>query len=165
MKVLVCGGRDYGNLARLKGNRKDPEWIQKEREYRHIMGTLNRMSLEWPKTPEDEYGNWLPDVTIISGAAQGVDSVAIDWAVVNWQKCEEYPADWKAFGKLAGIKRNEQMLLVGQPDLVVAFPGGSGTADMVRRAKRAKIKVIEIKEGEEWHGSYTATAEGKSSPE
>jgi UDP-N-acetylmuramoylalanine-D-glutamate ligase len=36
------------------------------------------------------------------------------------------------------------MLDVGKPDLVVAFPGGRGTADMVRRAKEAGVEVIEV---------------------
>lgn len=34
-----------------------------------------------------------------------------------------------------------------KPDLVIAFPGGRGTADMVRRARAAGIEVREIKEG------------------
>jgi hypothetical protein len=36
------------------------------------------------------------------------------------------------------------MIDQGRPDLVVAFPGGRGTADMVRRARAAGISVIEI---------------------
>ena len=48
--------------------------------------------------------------------------------------------DWKKYGKKAGPLRNQQMLEEGKPDLVVAFPGGNGTADMVRRAKKANIE-------------------------
>jgi len=33
------------------------------------------------------------------------------------------------------------MLDKGQPDLVLAFPGGNGTADMIRRAEAANIPV------------------------
>jgi hypothetical protein len=40
--------------------------------------------------------------------------------------------------------RNQQMLDEGRPTLVVAFPGGRGTADMMRRARVAGIEVIEI---------------------
>ena len=36
------------------------------------------------------------------------------------------------------------MLDEGKPDLVIAFPGGRGTADMVRKANRAGVKVVEI---------------------
>ncbi len=140
MRILVCGGRDFGNLAGM--SREDPLWEKKEEEYQFIHSTLNRLSLDWP--PEDKTGNWLPEVTIITGMAKGVDSAAYDWAVINWTKILEFPADWKTHGKAAGPIRNQQMLDEGKPDLVVAFPGGNGTADMVRRAKKANIKVIEI---------------------
>ena len=56
----------------------------------------------------------------------------------------EYPAPWKRFGPSAGGIRNQQMLDEGKPDLVVAFPGGKGTADMVRRAENAGVKVIKV---------------------
>lgn len=36
------------------------------------------------------------------------------------------------------------MIDEGKPDLVVAFPGGRGTADMVNKALAAGIKVIRI---------------------
>ncbi|KWT72357.1 hypothetical protein APY04_0151 [Hyphomicrobium sulfonivorans] len=36
------------------------------------------------------------------------------------------------------------MLDAGRPDLVVAFVGGRGTADMVRRARAAGVKVREV---------------------
>lgn len=37
----------------------------------------------------------------------------------------------------------------GKPDLVVAFPGGSGTADCVRRAKAAGVEVLVIRVAKE----------------
>ena len=46
-----------------------------------------------------------------------------------------------------GHIRNQQMIDEGKPDLVVAFKGGTGTADMTRRAKKHNIKVIEVKDG------------------
>ena len=59
---------------------------------------------------------------------------------------ERFPADWSEYGKAAGAIRNQQMLDEGTPDLVVAFPGGNGTLDMVRRSQRAGIKVLRTKE-------------------
>jgi hypothetical protein len=47
-------------------------------------------------------------------------------------------------GKAAGPIRNQRMIDEGKPDLVIAFPGGRGTADMVSRAKKAGIPVQEI---------------------
>lgn len=81
---------------------------------------------------------------VITGGAHGVDSFAKEWADNNCLDTEIYNADWQIHGKAACPIRNQQMLDEGKPDLVVAFPGGRGTADMVSRAKKAGIKVIEI---------------------
>jgi len=46
--------------------------------------------------------------------------------------------EWDELGKKAGPLRNQRMLDEGKPDLVVAFPGGGGTKDMVSaRLRRA----------------------------
>lgn len=34
------------------------------------------------------------------------------------------------------------------PDVVVAFPGGQGTADAVRRARKAGIGVVIVEQGD-----------------
>lgn len=52
-------------------------------------------------------------------------------------------ADWSKYGKAAGPMRNQKMLDEYKPDLVVALPGGRGTADMVSRARVAGVEVIE----------------------
>ena len=40
--------------------------------------------------------------------------------------------------------RNQEMIDEGQPGFVIAFPGGRGTADMKRRAKKAGLPVREV---------------------
>jgi len=52
-----------------------------------------------------------------------------------------FPADWSRHGKSAGPIRNRQMLIEGRPDIVVAFPGGKGTANMIKQAVEAGVKV------------------------
>ena len=81
---------------------------------------------------------------IISGGASGADQLASEYA--NDMNIDQvvYPANWTKYGKSAGPIRNQLMIDDAEPDLVVAFKGGSGTADMVRRAHLAGIKVIEI---------------------
>lgn len=61
-----------------------------------------------------------------------------------------------------GGGRNKQMLNEGKPDLVVAFPGGSGTAHMVKIAKAVGIMVIEIDGRGAWHEGDTVDAAGES---
>lgn len=147
MRILVCGGRNFGNLSALVAD--SVSRAQVEKEYNFILRSLDKLAQDdWPKSEPDQYGNWLPKVTIISGGASGVDSVAIDWAVVNWCPFEEFKADWKLHGRQAGPIRNQRMIDIGKPDLVVAFPGGNGTADMMRRARGANIKVTEIDYGQ-----------------
>lgn len=126
MRVLVCGGRDFN----------DWEYFRDEME---------KIALDrFPRTEPDEYGNYLYAVTIIHGAARGADTLAGQWAVINWCPFEEYPADWKTYGKRAGYLRNKQMLEEGRPDLVIAFPGGKGTANMVKLAEEAGIETIRV---------------------
>ncbi len=81
---------------------------------------------------------------IIEGGAKGADRLALEWCAQSFVECEHYPADWENKGSFAGPARNQQMLDEGRPDLVIAFPGGRGTADMCRKARRAGVEVIEI---------------------
>ena len=85
----------------------------------------------------------LKGVTIVHGAARGADSIAANIAHRLGLEVEAHPADWLRYGKSAGAIRNQEMLDSGV-QMVIAFPGGWGTADMVRRARMAKVPVTEI---------------------
>lgn len=143
-RILVCGGRDFGNCvsAQVDPSRENLDRIE---EYKFIHRTLDKIYLDRGWVHDQEY--LMPNVFVISGKARGVDTAAIDWACVNWCQFREYPADWNKHGKAAGPIRNRQMLDEGKPDLVVAFPGGKGTADMVKVAKARGFEVMEIKYG------------------
>lgn len=114
MRVLVCGGRDFD-------------------DYRRFASSMNTLDLRDG-----------PFKTVIHGGAPGADWCAHLWADSARRQEVEFKADWKKHGRAAGPLRNQQMLDEGKPDLVIAFPGGRGTADMVRRAKAAGIPVREI---------------------
>jgi hypothetical protein len=83
---------------------------------------------------------------IIHGKARGADFIAGTWALINNVTVEAYPADWKRFGKAAGPRRNKQMLDEGKPDLVIAFPGGDGTANMITQANKAGVFVVQYED-------------------
>jgi hypothetical protein len=110
-RVLVCGGRNYGDTRTL---------------YR----VLDHVD---PKP-----------TMIIQGGANGADACASIYAYHRQIDERVFWADWKKHGRAAGPIRNQKMLDEGKPHLVVAFPGGTGTADMVRRAKAAGVRVIEV---------------------
>lgn len=84
-----------------------------------------------------------PDFIIVGNTAekaQGADLLCIRWAITRRMPYAAVSPYWDVFGLGAGPIRNGWMLLL-KPDLVVAFPGGNGTADMLRKAFRAGITV------------------------
>jgi hypothetical protein len=56
--------------------------------------------------------------------------------------------DWEKYKKAAGVLRNEDMLVQheGEIDAGIAFPGGRGTADMVRRVRARGIPLLQVEE-------------------
>lgn len=88
----------------------------------------------------------LPHAVIISGGASGADDLAARWAIARGVQTQIFKADWNRHGRGAGSIRNQQMLDEGKPNLVIAFPGGRGTADMIARAKAAGVYVSEVAE-------------------
>lgn len=91
----------------------------------------------------NELAKGQPIAQLIHGAASGADSLASQWAKAKGIPVKPFPADWKTHGKSAGYRRNEQMLQEGRPDLVVAFPGGMGTAHMLKIARQAGVTTQE----------------------
>ena len=79
---------------------------------------------------------------VVHGGARGADTLVKNWAIMRGIPCTEYPAFWGVYGRSAGYRRNSQMLGEGNPDLVVAFPGGPGTANMVKLSLQANKEVI-----------------------
>lgn len=82
---------------------------------------------------------------IIHGGARGADALAGEWAECFGVPFRVFPANWDRDGKAAGPIRNQRMIDEGKPDLVIVFPGGRGTADMVMRARKAGITIREIR--------------------
>lgn len=79
---------------------------------------------------------------LIEGGARGADRLGRAWAERQGVEVRTFEADWKRYRYRAGPRRNQQMLDEGKPDVVVAFPGGSGTANMILIASRAGVPVV-----------------------
>jgi hypothetical protein len=132
MRVLVCGGRNYNDKAYAFA----------------FLDVLYSRRLYRSDEP----------LVIIHGAATGADSLGKLWAATVGAEVLPFPAAWTdlshpdavirtrrdgtQYDALAGHRRNQHMIDEGKPDLAVAFPSGTGTADMVRRLKQANIEVI-----------------------
>jgi hypothetical protein len=91
----------------------------------------------------DKLHSELSFTALIHGDASDADRLAGQWAESKGIAVEAHPADWKKFGRAAGPIRNQQ-LLAEKPGLLVAFPGGKGTADMVAKAKKAGLNVVVV---------------------
>lgn len=85
-----------------------------------------------------------PITLLIEGGALGADRFGRRWAQERGVPFQTFPADWTRDGKAAGPIRNRRMLVEGQPDLVIAFPGGKGTASMVALSRKAGVVTWEI---------------------
>ncbi|WP_089177297.1 DUF2493 domain-containing protein [Bosea sp. AS-1] len=81
---------------------------------------------------------------VIHGAAKGADTLAARWCAAMNVPVWPFPAEWRRHQNAAGPIRNQRMIDEAAPSHVLAFSGGNGTADMVRRARAANIPVIEV---------------------
>ncbi len=84
-----------------------------------------------------------PISQLVHGGASGADALAGEWAAQRGVAVKVFPADWQAHGRAAGPRRNADMVAYGI-DGLVAFPGGRGTADMVRQCRASAITVMEV---------------------
>jgi threonine synthase len=86
--------------------------------------------------------NWRHAISvIIHGGVSGAGAAAEAWARRNGVAVVRYPPNWEHVGKKAEKLRNAFMLTDSRPDRVIAFPGGSDTADLIAKASAAGIQV------------------------
>lgn len=90
----------------------------------------------------DELRSLHGELFIIHGGANGADTLCGQWAAERGFPVAVVPANWKFHDKKAGALRNGWMLEL-LPNIVVAFPGGYGTSNMIMQAKKLSIPVWE----------------------
>jgi len=114
MIVLITGGREYRN----------------ERE---MWAVLDRLHKERKFT------------YLVHGDARGADQMSHRWAKQHGVQPVACEALWGFYGnKVAGTLRNKMMYAFARPDLVVAFDGGTGTANMMKIATEDGTEVIDV---------------------
>ena len=79
---------------------------------------------------------------IVSGGANGIDALAEQWAKKNKIEFICFPANWKIYGKKAGIIRNKE--IVEFVDIVIAFWDGKsrGTYNTLSYAIKLGVPYI-----------------------
>lgn len=123
--VLVCGGRKFTDRDYLY---RAMEEVQKAYKFIGLVhgaaAGADRLAGEW-------WGDWIKRHKTPKSSFWGVGVPIMDW-------------EWERHGNGAGPRRNQKMIDMFHPDLVVAFPGQNGTADMIRRATQQKIPVLNL---------------------
>lgn len=121
MRVIICGGRDFKDFDKGKA----------------ILDLL--------LGPYTSYKDGVfPTLTVIEGGAKGADTMADEWLSDNrYSRHIKRKADWEKHGRAAGAIRNREML-GDDPDLIIAFPGGLGTENMIKQAKKAGVPVLRV---------------------
>ena len=114
MKVIICGGRTFSDMAKM---------VDELHQFQSVYGPITH---------------------VIAGGAPGADRLADKWAMERNIPRTITPADWDKHGTAAGPMRNVRMLKEGKPQWVIAFPGTAGTRHMVKIARKAKISVHEV---------------------
>ena len=93
----------------------------------------------------DTYTAQLGALVVVTGAAEGADAAAEEWAYTRWHTVIRFHADWDAHGLSAGPRRNEEMASAAAAHpagcYAVAFWDGRspGTRDMIERCRRHRI--------------------------
>lgn len=120
MRVLVTGGRVFNDRA----------WLWAGLDYLH--------------------NNVMPITQIIEGGAPGADVFAQEWGIKNigFDNVITVAAEWDRYhrpGKKnpAGAIRNSKMADM-RPNVVLACPGGAGTANMIEAARIRGLNVIAL---------------------
>lgn len=131
-----------------------------EKQFRVIIAGGRNFSNYWLlKTKLDTILKNIENPIIVSGCASGADALGIRYARERGYKWVEYPAQWydltlipcvikydkkgRPYNCLAGFNRNTTMAL--NADACVCFQGGSGTADMEKKAKEHGLLFRKIK--------------------
>lgn len=127
LRLLICGGRNYK------------------------FGVLDIAFL-------NDYRECFTIVEVVHGGATGADAEARIWAAWHSVPMREFKVNWRPQGqsgptdRSAGPRRNSEMAqyVASHEDkvagLVIAFPGGTGTDDMVRKAKAKGLQVVIARE-------------------
>lgn len=108
------------------------DWTDYNKIYFHVADLTHQTNIE----------------VVIDGQANGADSLGHLVAKRLNLNTLRFPANWKQYGRAAGVIRNQQMLDEGKPTFVLAFhhdlKASRGTKDMVNRCKKYGIayKVI-----------------------
>ena len=114
-KVIIAGGRDFSNYELLKTK------LDK------ILSNINQ------------------PIQIVSGTANGADTLGERYAKERNYQIKQFPANWNTYGKRAGYLRNEQMAKYADACVCFWDYKSRGTKHMIDLASSHDLKLRVIK--------------------
>ena len=108
------------------GSRKgiDRNWNRKF--YEDMDLAIERILLKYPDFEKQ-------DILIVSGGAQGIDSLGLNYAIRCKLPCKLMKPDWENEGRAAGFRRNERMAMFADVGIMYWDGASAGTAHMFRK--------------------------------
>jgi len=85
----------------------------------------------------------LPVGEVVSGGARGVDRCGESWAKHHCLKVKVFFPDYTGYWRVAPLLRNEKM--AEYSTALAIFPGGFGSADMLRRARAHRLTIYDFR--------------------
>ena len=106
-----------------------------------IAGSRGIEDYELVKSAVEESGFSEQITAVLSGRARGVDRLGEQWALEQGLEVLPFPAQWKRYGRRAGVLRNKFM--VENADALIAIWDGKsrGTKNTIEEAKAKGLRV------------------------
>ena len=78
---------------------------------------------------------------VVSGCAEGADTLGERWGDAKRIKVTRFPAEWERLGRAAGPVRNGQMAAYAQAFVAFLYPNSRGTANMIKQATKKGLRM------------------------
>lgn len=131
LKIIIAGGRNFSDYAKLR---------------KETLAAIRTCATEFYNCDKIDKDI----VTIVSGCANGADTLGERFAKEFDLKLQLFPADWSK-GKGAGYARNTEMAKFASDEecngVLIAFWDGKsrGTKHMIKTAEKCGLRVFVVK--------------------
>jgi len=141
-----------GRLTSAAIDARDFRRARKDRETRAHLPEGTLVAIAGGKEVADGAAIWTTldrtkakyeDMVLLHGGSPGVEKIAASWAEARGVDQVVCRPDWKAHGKAAPFRRNDELLNL-LPKGVIAFPGSGITGNLVDKARKLGIPVFHV---------------------
>ena len=135
MRVIIAGSRKFGHIP--KNRKYTPEQLVVLNDaVQFFADRIIELWKEW----KDLHG---PITEVVSGCANGIDTIAIDLAKrITGKSAKKFPAKWNQNGrpnKKAGIERNILMGEYADGAIIIRLPDSVGSLHMESLCRKKEI--------------------------